>query len=77
MVKIDINFDKKLMDTSYHGAFTSFRSASKWLVDEGFETYYDDDLSELFEEEIISFIYVDKGNNEKHSANIETFSIQN
>lgn len=76
MVEIDIQFNEKLVDSSFHGAFKSFRSASNWLIEEGYEAFFDDDLSELLKDEIISFVYKDKENNEEFSARIRTFSIQ-
>jgi hypothetical protein len=73
MAKVYYYHDEKLLDVEVHGAFTSYRMASEWLVNEGFEVYFDDDTSELFEEETIGFCYSDDIC--EQSAIIETFSI--
>lgn len=76
IVEVNVFYDEKLMDSTLHGAFISFRDASKWIVEAGFEAFCDDDLSEFYDEETISFLYFDKSNNEEHRAYITNFSIQ-
>lgn len=76
MIRVDIqSLNGKSLDVNFHGAFKSFRSASQWMIDEGFEVYFDNDLSELFTEYTIAFTYVDKENQEEHLGFIETFLI--
>jgi hypothetical protein len=59
MVKIYYYSDEKLLDVELHGAFTSYRDASEFLVNEEFEVYYDNDTSEMLKEESIGFYYSD------------------
>lgn len=60
-------------EKSCHGAFTSYRAASDWLIEEGFEPYYNNTLSKLFEEDIITFYKNDLIG--KMYANIENYKI--
>lgn len=76
MIRVDftsINDTEKLLDVSFHGAFKSYISASEWLINEGFEVYFDDHSSEFLEEETIGFYY--KDNVTEQYATIETFNI--
>ena len=77
MVKIEVYFQKKLLEENQNGAFTSYRDAAAWLVEEGFEPFFNDELSEFLEDETISFIRVDeKGELESLANNIDSYYIQ-
>jgi hypothetical protein len=73
MVKVYYYLDEKLLDVDIHGAFTSYRNASEWIINEGFEVYFDDDASELFKDETIGFYYTDDMC--EQYAIIETFTV--
>ena len=72
---ISIYERNKLLSVGFYGAFKSFRGASEWLIDENFEVSYDDYLSELLTEPIVTFTYEDKENDQEHTAFIEAYSI--
>ena len=73
MINIKVYFGDKLVESTYHGAFKSYRTASEWLVREGYEPFLDDEASEFFETETLGFISVDKDNDEKYIADIQDF----
>lgn len=62
-------------ETTTHGAFRSHRDASQWLANEGFEAGMDDELSELYEEETLSFTKSENGLLTEKAV-IETFALQ-
>ena len=72
---IYIHERNRLLNVSLNGAFKSFRGASQWAIDEGYEVSYDDDLSELLTEHTIIFTSEDKENDLEYTAFIEEFSI--
>ena len=48
-------------ETTTHGAFRSYRDASQWLIDIGFEAFIDVELSELYEDETLSYTKYEYG----------------
>lgn len=73
MIKLYYYHNEELLDIEVYGVFSSYRNASEWLIDEGFEVYFDQDASELSEEYIIGFHYVDDVS--EQSAIIEELTI--
>lgn len=76
MVQVETYLEKKQIEVGNHGAFKSFRSASEWLIEVGYEVFYDDELSEFLEDETIRFILVAKTKKETYLAHIDTYKIQ-
>ena len=76
MVAVDVyTLDGQPLWTEFAGAFKSFRRASEFIIGEGLEPFYDDVVSELSGEESISFVFIDKENNEEHTAAIECYAV--
>lgn len=76
MVTVNVYSNEKLAYSEFEGAFKTFRGVSEWLVDEGFEPFYNNEFSDFFEENTISFIYIDKENKEEHYADILDYTIK-
>lgn len=74
MIELNTKHPDGTNETSYHGAFTSFLTASQWLINEGFTPFFNDELSEFLEEETITFECVKE--QEICTAKIETYAIQ-
>ena len=64
-----------LLETVTHGAFKTFRGASKFAFEEGFEASYDDVLSELNDEETISFLLMDNKTENLKKAFVDSYLI--
>lgn len=77
MIKVEVYSEDKLVEENQHGAFTSYRDAAAWLIEEGFEPFFNDELSEFLENETVSFVLVDKkGNLESLANDIDSYYIQ-
>lgn len=76
MVRVESKLLKEDMtETENHGAFKSYRGASQFAIDEGYEAFYDDELSELLDEESISFFKSDERNGEISHAFIDSYAL--